>query len=94
MRDPLVPMLKLIREHHGLSQAQVAECMGISPTSYRHIESGRRPLPDYRNGLIRWIMTFEQCVRATQQERADILTVMSQQILSEFQLLLDDLRVP
>lgn len=92
MRDPLVQELKAIRERHRLSQAQLAERMGISAASYRHIESGRRPLPDYRHGLVRWILTFEQCVGATRRERADLLDVMSQQVLREFQPLVDDLR--
>ncbi|GAB3578381.1 helix-turn-helix domain-containing protein [Hymenobacter daeguensis] len=37
--------LRTIRNHFGLSQAELARCLGIDRTLLAHIEAGRRPLP-------------------------------------------------
>lgn len=91
MRDPLVALLKKVRERHGVTQAKLDEYMGLPPGTYRHIERERRPLPDYRGDLVDWIRQFEDCVQATREERKEILQVMSQQVLAEFDKLLRDL---
>ncbi len=91
MSDPLVRLLKRVREAHRVSQASVEECMGLAQGTYRHIEIGRRPLPDYRHDLPNWIYEFENCVGATPEERREILDLMSRQILKQFDVLLRDL---
>ncbi len=35
------------RERLGLSQAQLAEALGMSPTTIRHYEHGRHEVPRY-----------------------------------------------
>lgn len=37
--------LRTIRNHSGLSQAELARCLGIDRTLLAHIEADRRPLP-------------------------------------------------
>ena len=92
MQDPLLDLMKAIREQHKLTQGEVATCMGISKGTYRHIEKGRRPLPDIRRGLVSWIRRFEECVQATRDEREKILELLSRVVLQEFSVLLDDAR--
>jgi transcriptional regulator with XRE-family HTH domain len=84
MADPLVSLLKRIREAHGNSQVEIEACMGLPPDTYRHIERGRRPLPDYRHNLVDWILRFLDCVKATREEHDTIVKVMSDEILREF----------
>jgi transcriptional regulator with XRE-family HTH domain len=91
MHDPLVVLLKKVRTAHHFSQAAVAGCMGIATDAYRHIERGRRPLPDFRNHLVTWVRNFEDCVQASVEERKQILTLLADQILKDFSILLDDL---
>jgi transcriptional regulator with XRE-family HTH domain len=90
VRDPLLDLMQVIREQHNLTQGDVAKCMGISNGTYRHIEKGRRPLPDIRRGLVSWIRRFEECVQATRDERETILELLSRVVLQEFSTLLDD----
>ena len=90
MADPLVPLLRKVRVAHGKSQAQVEECMGLPPDTYRHIEKGRRPLPDYRHDLVDWILKFLDCTDATREEREEIVKVLSDEILRKFERFLRD----
>jgi transcriptional regulator with XRE-family HTH domain len=90
MPDPLVSLLKAIRRAHGISQRTLETRMGLPEATYRHIESGRRNLPDYRNGLVEWIKIFVNCVHATEDERRQIIELMSHEIVQQFSRLLDD----
>jgi transcriptional regulator with XRE-family HTH domain len=81
--------MKTIREAHGMSQIQVAVCMGIAEDTYRHIEKGRRPLPDIRQGeFARWMGSFLNCVLATDDERKHVTELTSRMILEELSRLL------
>lgn len=91
MSDPLVRLLKRVREAHNLSQTRVEVCMGLPPGSYRHIERGRRKLPDFKHDLVIWVRNFENCVGASKEERQQILSEMSRSILEQFAALLSDL---
>lgn len=91
MREPLVVLLKNIRTAHKCSQAAVADCMGIATDAYRHIERGRRPLPDFRHHLVAWVRDFEECVQASIEERKQLLTLLTDQVLRDFSILIDDL---
>jgi DNA-binding XRE family transcriptional regulator len=89
MDDPLLALMKAIREAHGMSQVQVALGMGIAEDTYRHIEKGRRPLPDIRQGeFARWMASFLDCVRATDEEWAHLSELASRVILEELSRLL------
>ena len=92
MSDPLVRHLKRVREAHHMSQSQVEECMKLAHGSYRHIERGRRPLPDFRQGLVTWMREFQSCVEASDAEREQILLELSRSILEQLAGLMDDLR--
>lgn len=91
MSDPLVRLLKQVRRDHRQSQGNVEECMELPEGTYRHIERGRRSLPDFRNGLVSWIQRFENCVDASTEERRQILDVLSRAILKQFEALLWDI---
>ena len=89
MDDPLPALMKTIREAHHMSQLQVAVCMGIAEDTYRHIEKGRRPLPDIRHGeFTRWMASFLDCVNATDEERAHVSELVSRVIVEELSRLL------
>jgi transcriptional regulator with XRE-family HTH domain len=91
MGDPLLALMKRIREAHGMSQVQVAACMGIAEDTYRHIEKGRRPLPTIRQGaLARWMRSFLDCVNATPNEQRRVKELTSRVILEELSYLLED----
>lgn len=91
MPDPLVVLLVGIRKAHGLSQKALEEGMKLPEGTIRHIEIGRRRLPDFRQGLIAWIRNFQVCVNASERERKQILDLLSKEILKQFGGLLDDL---
>lgn len=89
MDDPLLALMKTIRESHRMSQIQVAACMSIAEDTYRHIEKGRRPLPDIRTGeFARWMASFLDCVSATDEERTHLSELASRVILEELSRLL------
>jgi transcriptional regulator with XRE-family HTH domain len=89
MDDPLPALLKAIRKTHRMSQVQVAVCMGIAEDTYRHIEKGRRPLPDMRQGdFTRWMQAFLDCVNATDTEREHVSELTSRMVLGELGRLL------
>lgn len=90
MNDPLIDLLKRVRKAHGMSQSYVELRMGLPHGTYRHIERGRRPLPDIRHGLVDWIRSFEIAVGATPEERKEILVELSRVILNELSGLLED----
>ncbi len=92
MRDPLLGIMQVIREAHNVTQGQVEDCMILARGTYRHIEKGRRPLPDARSGLAKWIQGFCNCVGATPEEREHVMKELSRNILQEFSILLEDLR--
>jgi transcriptional regulator with XRE-family HTH domain len=91
MGDPVVALMKALREAHGMTQLRVATGMGIAEDTYRHIEKGTRPLPGIRNGdLGRRIRAFLDAVNATPEERQYMKEVVSRQILHDLSHLLDD----
>jgi hypothetical protein len=92
MADPLVEILRTVRERHNKSQEKVEECLGLARGTIRHLEAGRRQLPDFRHSLVMWVKSWEDCVGATRQERRQILEAMSRDILGQFSVLVDDLR--
>lgn len=91
MSDPLVDILKRVREVHEVSQAWIEECMGLAEGTYRHIERGRRPLPDFRNGLVDWVRGFQDCVEASVEERQEIHSEMSRVMVEQLARLLEDI---
>jgi transcriptional regulator with XRE-family HTH domain len=91
MSDPLVRLLKRVRKAHKATQAYVEECMNLPQDTYRHIERGRRALPDLRHDLVDWVQRFENCVDASKEERQEILEELSRFILEQFQRLLRDI---
>src|SRR5262249_31577672 len=56
-RDRLVRLMREIREAHGISQQEIANRMEMARDHYRHIEAGRRPVPDLQRGLTLWIQS-------------------------------------
>lgn len=92
MSDQLVRRLKLVRKSHGVSQAQLEECMHLPQGTYRHIERGRRPLPDFRQNLVPWVQSFENCVGASTEERKAILEDLSHIVLDQLGILLQDIQ--
>ncbi|HEY7020891.1 MAG TPA: helix-turn-helix transcriptional regulator [Ktedonobacterales bacterium] len=91
MGDSVLALMKAIREAHGMTQLQVAMEMGIAQDTYRHIEKGRRPLPDVRNGeLGKWMRSFLDAVDAAPDERQYMKEVVSRLVLHELSDLLDD----
>jgi len=89
--DPLVRLLKRVRKAHNVTQAYVEECMQLPPDTYRHIERGRRALPDLRHDLVDWVQRFENCINASKEERREILEELSRSILDQFRRLLRDI---
>lgn len=89
MTDPLMRLMREIREAHGISQRGVADCMSVAKDHYRHIEAGRRPLPDLQDGLTLWLRAFEDCVHATPGERKRIYDILWQRVVDQFSHLLD-----
>src|SRR5262245_45739796 len=83
MSDPLVQFLKALREEHGQTQSQVAGCVGLAAGSYRHIERGRRPLPDFRHGLVEWVKRFLACVQGTPEEGQQGLELMTREFTAQ-----------
>jgi transcriptional regulator with XRE-family HTH domain len=93
MGDPLLALIKTIREAHGMSQLQVAAAMGIAEDTYRHIEKGRRPLPDIRQGeFARWMRAFLDAVGASDEERAHLAELAARVVLEEMSHILDKRR--
>lgn len=89
MDDPLPALMKTIREAHGMPQLHVAMGMGIAEDTYRHIEKGRRPLPDIRQGeFARWMRLFLDTVGATDEERAHLSELAARVVLEELSHLL------
>lgn len=70
MTDELVEYLKKVREAHGISQETLAKRMGILGDTLRHIEKGRRPLPDYRNGFVEFVRLYLAGCGATPSEQS------------------------
>lgn len=97
MSDPLLRLLKQVREAHQVSQERVDECMDKPAGTYRHIEVGRRRLPDVfgdrdgRDDLVSWVFKFEDCVNATLEERRKVLETLSRGVVNSFALLLHDI---
>jgi hypothetical protein len=89
MSDPLLTLIKSIREEHKRTQIQVAVCMHIAEDTYRHIEKGRRPLP-IRRGFGRWIRSFLNCVGATPDEQSRLKELAWRLFLEEWSHDLDD----
>jgi transcriptional regulator with XRE-family HTH domain len=87
---PLVRTLKQVRNAHNVSQEQLNDCMLLPKNTYRHIERGRRQLPDLQHKLAEWVQTFEDCVHATTEERQLILKTLSAYILELLYPLLPD----
>jgi transcriptional regulator with XRE-family HTH domain len=91
MSDPLVALIKAIREAHGMTQLQVSMEMHIAEDTYRHIEKGRRPLPDFRNGALKaWIRSFLDAVNATPKERQYTKEFVSRLIIYDVSHMFDD----
>ena len=89
MDDPILALMQTIRREHGRTQIQIATCMAIDEDTYRHIEKGRRPLPDIRRGFSRWIRAFLDCAGATPNERVDMTELASRVFLEELSHILD-----
>ncbi len=52
---PVGMRLKLIREHRGLDQATVRAVIGVAPSTYSHIETGKTyPTIEQVVALARW----------------------------------------
>jgi DNA-binding XRE family transcriptional regulator len=90
MSDPLLALMKAIRQAHRMSQVQVAACMSIAEDTYRHIEKGRRPLPRIQRGFGRWIRSFLTCVGATPDEESRLRELAWRLFLQEWSHDLDD----
>ena len=94
MLDPLVALLKEIRRSHKVSQRNLEACMELPEDTYRHIETGRRRLPDYRNNLVEWVQKFANCINANADERQRILDLMSTEVIEQFSRVLDNTKRP
>lgn len=94
MLDPLVTLLKEIRQSHKVSQRSLEACMDLPEDTYRHIETGRRRLPDFRNNLVGWVQNFANCVHANADERRRILDLVSREVIEQFSRVLDDPKRP
>ena len=93
MDDPILKLMKAIRETHGMSQLQVAAAMGVAEDTYRHIEKGRRPLPDIRQGeFTRWMRLFLDAVGASDEERTHLTELAARVVLEEVSHILDKRR--
>jgi hypothetical protein len=89
--EPLMGILKRIRVAHGMSQSALEECMDLPHDTYRHVENGRRALPDMKHGLGAWVQAFEACVGPTTEEHETIVHVLSRSILDQLAVLLQDI---
>jgi DNA-binding XRE family transcriptional regulator len=89
MDDPILKLMKAIREAHKRTQIQIAACMNINEDTYRHMEKGTRPLPDIRRGFSRWIREFLECADATPKERLHMKELASRLFVEELSHILD-----
>jgi DNA-binding XRE family transcriptional regulator len=89
MDDPILELMKTIREDHERTQIQIAACMDIAEDTYRHIEKGRRPLPDIRRGFSRWIREFLECAGATPEERVRMRELAARLFVEELSHIMD-----
>jgi hypothetical protein len=64
--------------------------MGIRTDSLRHIEKGRRPLPDFLHGRIVWVRSYLKCVGATPNEEQEAISLASHEFLGQFEEWLHD----
>jgi DNA-binding XRE family transcriptional regulator len=88
MRDPIIQLIREVRVAHEKSQQDIADCMGMAKDHYRHIEAGRRSLPDLQHGLTVWIRSFEDCAQATPEERRRIYAILTREIIIQVSVLL------
>jgi DNA-binding XRE family transcriptional regulator len=89
MDDPILKLMKAIREAHKRTQIQIAACMSINEDTYRHMEKGTRPLPDIRRGFSHWIRRFLECADATPKERLRMKELASRLFVEELSHILD-----
>jgi predicted transcriptional regulator/DNA-binding XRE family transcriptional regulator len=96
-REPprLGPKVRALRRREGLSQVQLAERLGISPSYLNLIESNRRPLP--ATLLIKLVQLFGTDLHAFGADDdarlvSDLLEVFSDPLFDAYQLASTDLR--
>lgn len=92
--DDTIPFLKLlrrVRETHHITQEKLDVSMGLPSGAYRHIESGRRPLPslleereDNQIPFVEWLRRFVDRVQPTEAEQGQIWTMARQMMLKRF----------
>ena len=84
MDTELVRRLVSIRKEHRVSQMTLASRMGIRHDTLRHIEKGRRPLPDFMHGRIDWVRRYLKFVAATPEEEKEVLALTSHEFVDAF----------
>jgi transcriptional regulator with XRE-family HTH domain len=94
MRDPIIQVIREVREANHKSQQDIADCMGVAKDHFRHIEAGRRPLPDLQHGLTLWVRSFEECAQASAEERQRIYDILWRQVVEQFSDLLPSDNLP
>lgn len=87
--SPLVQQLAAVRKAHSVSQLTLEMRMLLPVDTIRHIERGRRPLPDLHKGLVEWVKRYLECVGATSEERDRIVLALHADVLSHFSVMLD-----
>lgn len=65
--------------------------MGVGKDSLRHIERGRRPLPDFLHGRIKWVRQYLTCISATADEEKEALSLATHSFVEQFADWLRDL---
>ncbi len=84
LAEDLVRKLVKLRNKYGRSQEYVAFKMGIFPDTLRHIEKGRRPMPDFAHGRVEWIHAYLVAVGASEEEQEEVIKNIADLLAGEF----------
>lgn len=88
--DRLLRVLRQVREKCHVSQEQIDAHMQKSIGTYRHIEAGRRSLPnpleesDEESALAIWLNDFIKCVKPSEEDKELIWSTARRVTLERF----------